>query len=255
MGILRGWFQRWDVSTSSQVNVFIAISTCVAQRIENHYKRKAQVIFPPVNWHSFKVSPEHDDYYLVVSAFAPYKRVDLAVEACNRTRRPLKIIGTGQDECRLRKKVGPSVELLGWQPDQVVREYFQRCRALIFPGEEDFGIVPLEAMACGKPVIAYGKGGVLDTVIPLTPKRGKQGSPSQSWHEKDNDLCPTGVFFYEQTPEGLIEALNSFEQNQDQFDPYKIRMHVEVFDQFHFKEKFKKCIEKYLKYDGGMSVC
>src|SRR5437867_4541455 len=169
MALVRARLQRWDVSSSNRVHSFVAISQHVARRIENHYGRKATVVYPPVNWHSFQASDKDQEFYLMVAARAPYKRVDLAIEAANQTGLRLKIIGSGQDEKRLKRLAHSNVEFLSWQPDHIVRDYYKRCRALIFPGEEDFGIVPLEAMACGKPVIAYGRGGALETVVPLNP--------------------------------------------------------------------------------------
>ncbi len=154
--------------------------------------------------------------------------MDLAIEAFNRLKWPLKIVGAGPEERRLRQMAGPTVELLGWKTDTDLQEAYATCRAVIFPGEEDFGIVPLEAMACGKPVIAYGKGGVLETVVPL---------------QNTEDEPPTGVFFYEQTPEALIEALYQFESHKGLFNPNQIRDHVKPFDRSQFKERIHQYIQ------------
>src|SRR5262245_50035187 len=142
--------RAWDRATSRRVSHFIAISRTVQARIAECYGRDSHVIYPPVDGEFFRPAAiPREDYYLAVSAFAPYKRLDLAIEACNRLRRPLVVIGNGQAEKQLRALAGPTIHFLGWQPDAVVRNHFRQCRALLFPGEEDFGIVPLEAQACG----------------------------------------------------------------------------------------------------------
>ena len=175
----------------------------------------------------------------MVTAFAPYKRVDLAIQACNVMKRRLKIIGKGQEEVRLRKLAGPTIEFLGWQPDEVVRDHYARCRALLFPGEEDFGIVPLEAMACGKPVIAFGRGGALETVRPPADQvvDGGEGSQGDQGIHEHRSGAPTGVFFFEPSTESLIQAMDSFERRQTEFDPRSIRDHVAPFDRRLFKER------------------
>jgi hypothetical protein len=198
----------------------------------------------------------------MVTAFAPYKKVDLAIEAANKLGFPLKIIGHGQDEKRLKQMAGPSVEFLGWQPDYRVREFYSRCLAVLFPGEEDFGIVPLEAMATGKPVIAYGKGGALETVIPLNPQQGmttdvvsdegskpgtclnkNRGNPSEgSARTGRSQSGPSGVFFYEHSVGGLIDGVQIFKQHLTDFDPDTIRAHVEPFDRPHFKQRMQQVI-------------
>jgi glycosyltransferase involved in cell wall biosynthesis len=200
------------------------------------------VLHPPVDWHSYEVGKESEDFFLMVTAFAPYKRVDLAIQACNTLKRPLKIIGTGQEEARLRKLAGPTVEFLGWQPDENVRQCYKRCKALLFPGEEDVGIVPLEAMACGKPVIAFGRGGALETVIPLQESGAKlNGAAGRAnifnGHEES---APTGVFFFTQTVAAIVEAIELFERHQKVFDPQAIRVHVASFDRSVFKDQLNQ---------------
>jgi glycosyltransferase involved in cell wall biosynthesis len=191
----------------------------------------------------------------MVTAFAPYKRVDLAIDAFNAMKKPLKIIGTGQDEQRLRLLAGPSIEFLGWQPDHIVRDYYARCRALIFPGEEDFGIVPLEAMACGKPVIAYGQGGVVETVIPINP-RAAYGGPHNPGHANPSSgLQPTGVFFYEQSVEALADAVDLLERHACELDPSAIRSHVAPFDRALFKERMQKLISEQHAWFFGNCTC
>lgn len=226
MQLVRPWLQRWDVASNGGVHAFVANSRFVAERVRRLYGRDAVVIPPPVDLERFAVSTRDEGYYLVVSAFAPYKRVDLAVEAFGRLCRPLKVIGTGQDERCLRAVAGPTVEFLGWRSDDEVRDAYSGCRALVFPGEEDFGIVPLEAMASGKPVIAYGRGGVLETVVPL----GEGGG------------APTGVLFREQTVDALCAAVAAFEAARSRFEPHRIRAHVERFA----RPRFRRRIEQYV---------
>ncbi len=238
MRIVRHRLQKWDVASSTRVHYFIAISRHVADRIQRHYSREADIIYPPVDCNAFSVSTVDDGFYLIVTAFAPYKRIDLAIEAFNRMERPLKIIGTGQDEKRLRKLAGRTIEFLGSQSDHVVREHYGRCKALIFPGEEDFGIVPLEAMASGKPVVAYGKGGALETINPLNPYLAGCAK---------NHNPPTGVFFHEQTSEALVDAVRLFERHATHFDPQAIRAHIVSFDRARFKERVRETIEKRYK--------
>lgn len=230
VGIIAHYIRMWDVTSSSRVDRFVAISKHVADRVEKYYRREADVIYPPVDCDKFVLSEKIEDFYLIVSAFAPYKRVDLAIKAFNKLEIPLKIIGSGQEERELRRIAGRNIEFLGQQDDSVLREYYSRCKALIFPGEEDFGIVPLEAMASGRPVIAYGKGGALETV---------RGSGDK----------PTGVFFFEQTPDALIAAVKTFEDNQGRFNPSDIRNHALKFDRELFKERIKTFMsERYKEF-------
>jgi glycosyltransferase involved in cell wall biosynthesis len=223
MGLLRPYLRRWDVATAGRVNYFIANSENVRARILQHYKREASVIYPPVDTELFTPIDEEGNYYLIVSAFAPYKRVDLAIEAFNVLGLPLKVIGSGPEETRLKKMAGPNIEFLGWKSDLELKDYYARCKAFIFPTEEDFGITPLEAQAAGRPVIAYKKGGALETVI--------------------EDV--TGVFFEKQTVDSLIGAIHRF--NTMSFDKSKIRKQAEKFDQKTFKEKLKMFVDEKTK--------
>jgi glycosyltransferase involved in cell wall biosynthesis len=231
MAIFRKRLQQWDVESNAHVYRFIANSSNVANRIQRQYGREASVVHAPVDWHAFEASDGDEGFYLMVTAFAPYKRVDLAIQAANRLKISLKIIGKGQEEKSLRSLAGPTVEFLGWKTDKGVRELYRQCRAVLFPGEEDFGIVPLEAMASGKPIIAYGKGGVLETVIPVNPIT-----------PLNRTIAPTGIFFYQTTVDALREAIQLFELQRSAFQPQAIRDHVETFDRKHFKERINQMI-------------
>ncbi len=233
MAAFVNYLRRWDTSSSDRVDFFIANSNHVAERIKRIYNRDAEVIYPPVDIRNFRISKAEGGYYLIVSAFAPYKRVDLAIESFNRLGLPLKIIGTGQDEKRLKKIASSNIEFLGWKSDRELVDYYANCKALIFPGEEDFGIVPVETMASGRPVIGYGKGGILETVVPL------QGSWSRGQQSGEN---PTGIFFHKQSTESLMNAVKQFEKRQLQFDKEKIRRHAIKFDRGIFKQRIKDYI-------------
>lgn len=243
MGLFRTRLQRWDMESNAQVSQFIANSHNVAERIMRQYGRSARVVYPPVDWTALQVSHRHEGFYLMVTAFAPYKKVDLAIAAANELCLPLKIIGQGQDEQRLRRMAGPTVEFLGWQPDHRVRDYYRRCLAVLFPGEEDFGIVPLEAMATGKPVIAYGKGGALETIVPLNPfpKHGEQRVEGGG-QTTGSQSGLTGVFHYEQSVAAIREAIQLFNRHRTDFEPDAIRAHVELFDRSHFKQQMQQVI-------------
>jgi glycosyltransferase involved in cell wall biosynthesis len=225
------WLRDWDRRTAEGVTHFLAISETVRGRIAECYGRDSTVIYPPVDtdfYHPAAVARE--DFYLAVSAFAPYKRLDLAVQACSALRRPLLIIGSGQDAARLRALAGPTIHFLGWQPDTIIRDHLRRCRALIFPGEEDFGIVPVEAQACGAAVIAFGRGGATETVVP--PERRRE---------------PTGLWFAEQTVESLAEALAAFEKRRGAFAPAAARRQALRFNAARFAEELFGFLDNVLR--------
>jgi len=207
--------KQWDLKTRDRPDCYIAISGVVRERIREYYGRDAEVIFPPVDVSRFAPSGDVEEFYLVVSRLNPYKRIDLAVETFNDLGLPLKIIGEGPDRNALEEMAGPGVEFLGRLDDEAVAGYYSRCRALIFPGIEDFGIVPLEANAAGRPVIAYRAGGALDTVV--------EGV--------------TGVFFDEPAPAALAAAVELVESSLERFDPEAIRAHALGFDECVFTEK------------------
>lgn len=216
MKLFAPYLRRWDIQTARNPHHFIANSQNVRRRINQLYHRDAVVIYPPVDTAFFTLSTTPGEYFLIVSAFVPYKRIDLAIEAFNRLDDRLVIIGDGPEDSRLRALAGRNIEFHGWQPDERLREYYARCSALIFPGEEDFGIVPLEAMASGKPVIAYAKGGALETVV-------------------DSPQLRTGVLFPEQSVESLLQAIRRFKETT--FSPHQLRAHALSFDREVYKRK------------------
>jgi len=217
--------RRWDRATAAGVHHFVAISRFVADRIRRSYGRTADVIHPPVDVARFRIEESPGDFYLMVSALTPYKRVDLAVAAANRLGRRLVIVGTGPESGRLRAMAGPTVELLGWRDDAETAELYARCRALIFPTLEDFGITPLEAMASGRPVIALGQGGVLETVV---PPGGREPA--------------TGLFFERQTVDDLVAAIERFESGSVRFEAKVLRRRAEAFDRPLFKERVERYV-------------
>lgn len=225
---LFAYLRRWDLRSSDRVGRFLAISKTVATRVARVYNRKAGIIYPPVDTDYFIPGVPGGDYFLIVSALVPYKKIGLAIEAFNRLKLPLKIAGTGPEAARLQKLAGEGIEFLGWVGDGELRELYRHCRALIFPGLEDFGIVPLEAQACGRPVIGFGEGGLAETTVPWP---GTASTP------------PTGVFFGEPTAESLLAALRLFLEKEPVFEPRAIREHALVFGREIFKEKFRAAVE------------
>ncbi|ODS32218.1 MAG: glycosyltransferase [Candidatus Scalindua rubra] len=246
ISLVLSYLRKWDVASSQRVNKFVAISDYVAKRIEKYYDRESDIIYPPVDCSYFKPIPSNGDFYLMVSPLAPNKRVDIAIKAFNKLGLSLKIIGSGQEERKLRKIAEKNVKLMGWQSDEIVREHYATCKALIFPGEDDFGIVPLEAQACGRPVIAYGGGGALETIVPLDSDRLNAKSV--------NGKAATGIFFYEHTPESLAQAIIHFEGIKDLFNKQEIRENAESFDRAIFKDKIRNYVEqKYIEFRNASS--
>jgi glycosyltransferase involved in cell wall biosynthesis len=234
LALSRRYLQRWDLKSTARVDKFLANSGNVAAKIKSLYGRSAKVIYPPVDMEKFHLGDEIEPYYLIVSALVPYKRIDLAIDAFNAINLPLKIAGDGPLRRVLQRRARSNIEFLGFVDDAPLSELYSRCQALIFPGEEDFGIVPLEAQASGRPVIAYGKGGALETVLPL----GSQLGP------------PTGIFFQEQTVESLMAAVRAFEQNRQKFVPTGIRQHACRFSRDRFKAQISDYIEARLRERG-----
>ncbi|UCE23180.1 MAG: glycosyltransferase family 4 protein [Candidatus Zixiibacteriota bacterium] len=228
---IKGWLAKyilhkirmWDYRTANGVDHFIAISNHISKRIKKVYGRNATVIYPPVDVSTFKLHPEKEDFYLTASRMVPYKKIDLIVEAFSMMPdKQFVVIGDGPDFEKVKTKAGRNIELLGYQPTDVLRQHMQQAKAFIFAAEEDFGILPVEAQACGTPVIAYGKGGVLETVI-------------------ENE---TGTFFYRQQPDDIIETVKYFESHAGRFDPGRIRRNALRFSTERFQNEFRAFVEK-----------
>lgn len=233
------WLRNWDESSGRRVDHYVANSHHVARRIRKRYGVEADVVHPPVSCDRFRIpeKPGSGDYYVMLTAFAPYKRVDLAIEAFQRMGKRLLIGGGGQEGAKLRKRVKPGgpVELVGPVPDARLADFLGGAKAFIFPGEEDFGIAPVEAQACGVPVIAFGRGGALETVVGVN-------DPTDASTDAQTRAAPTGLFFEEQTVESLIDAVERFEREATAFDPAAIRAHALTFDRPRFKETMERLV-------------
>ncbi|MDI6807535.1 MAG: glycosyltransferase [Candidatus Eisenbacteria bacterium] len=219
ISVVLSYLRTWDVASSQRVDHFIANSENVKKKIAKYYGRDSEVIHPWVDTETFVENGNPGDYYLIVSALVPYKRIDLAIEATRRLNAPLVIVGNGVERKRLEKQAGPNVKFTGWLDGQTLSKYYSGAKAVILPGEEDFGIVPLEAQSCRRPVVAYGAGGALETV-----EEGK-----------------TGFFFYPHTVESLIEAL--VKVGKEKLDGDAMRKNALRFTKENFKEKIKASIE------------
>lgn len=231
--IILHYLRLYDVCTAPRVDLYIANSQHVARRIWKTYRRRAHVVYPPVDVDRFTLQPEKEDFYLTMSRLVPYKRIDLIVRAFSEMPdKELVVIGDGPEYDAIERLAGPNVTMLGYQPDDAVTYYMENARAFVFAAEEDFGIVPVEAQACGTPVIAYGRGGVQETVIPGT----------------------TGVFFPEQTVEHLKEAVDEFERIRHRLNPDDIRAQAEQFAAPVFRESFSRLVhEAYADFVDGFS--
>ncbi len=213
--------RSWDVISANRVDEFIAISHYIARRILKTYRRKSSVIYPPVDVNAYDLCQKKEDFYLTVSRMVPYKRIDLIVESFQlMPDKKLIVIGDGPDFAKIRSKAGANVTLLGYQPFEVVKDHLQRTRGFLFAAEEDFGIVLIEAQACGTPVIAYGKGAALETII-----NGK-----------------TGLLFEQQQTAEIVDAVRKFEQMQDHFDPIEIRKNALRFSQDRFRNELTEFV-------------
>ena len=216
----KSYLRVWDRMASDRVDSFIANSKFVSQRIQKYYRRGSIVIYPPIATSEFQVSERQEDYFLLISRLRPYKRVDIAVQAFNKLRIPLKIIGTGEEGEKLQQMAKSNIEFLGWVDDTTKRRLLEECRGLIHPQEEDFGITPLEAMATGKPVIAYRAGGAVETVVQNV----------------------TGVLFEDQSWESLADAIIRLRGKT--FDPHVIRKHAEQYDVAQFRDRIRGFVEQ-----------
>jgi glycosyltransferase involved in cell wall biosynthesis len=241
------YLRTWDVAAASRVDHFVANSRFVARRIAKYYRRPARVIYPPVDTAFFLPGTVREEYYLLVSALVPYKGIDIAIRAFNTLQRPLKIIGQGPMESRLRALAGPNVEFLGWCPDEELRRYYAASRAVIFPALEDCGIVPLEAQSAGRPVIAFGQGGVLETVVAANHRQ----APDVFCADPAASTAPTGVLFFQRSPEALQRAVHFFEAHETRFQPERLRQHAQRFDRAVFKRRMQHWLSALLRREVG----
>jgi glycosyltransferase involved in cell wall biosynthesis len=226
------YLRLWDAASANRVDYFVANSHNVAARVRKHYRRECSVVYPPVNIKAGYLAERIEDYYLAVGQLVDYKRMDLAIMACNLLGRKLRIVGQGEAYTRLRKLAGPFVQFLGPLSDSELHEQYAHCRALLFPGEEDFGMVPVEALSFGRPVIAYGRGGATETV---------KGWDSRSLNIPENS---SGVFFSEQSMDSLVQAIHSFEKIEQRLRPSFIRQQSDRFSPGHFQRGFRKVLEQ-----------
>ena len=240
-----GPLRRWDRRSSQRVGHFISISRYTQERISRYYGRGSELVYPPVRCGWFRPGDVDDDYYLVVSALVPYKRVDLAVDAFNRLGLTLKVVGEGPARQALEAVARPNVEFLGRVREEELLDLYSRCRALVFPGVDDFGLAALEAQSCGRPVIAYGGGGALETIAGDGARLGDPGRSGQA------DRLRTGVFFWEPTAEALAHTVSAFEREGHVYDKEALRAHALRFDVPRFKEEILACLARFLDSDSA----
>ena len=216
----------WDYRTANGVDHFIANSKFISRRIHKVYGRSSDVIYPPVDVKNFTLNENKEDYYFTASRLVPYKRIDLIVDAFNEMPdKKLVVIGDGSEMDKIKSKAEKNIEILGYQPNNIMQEHMKNAKAFVFAAEEDFGITPVEAQACGTPVIAFGKGGVLETINSI------------------DNIKPTGIFFDEQNPKSIIESVKKFESLQGIFEPVECRRNAEKFSE----ERFRNEINAYVR--------
>ncbi len=228
------YVRNWDYLAAQRVDHFVANSSYVARRIHKYYRRRSTIIHPPIDTSQSYLAGSHDDYYLAVGRLVPYKRTDILIDACQKLGRKLVIVGDGPEIERLKKQAGKNVEFVGEAADQQLKEIYARCRALLFAADEDFGMVPLEAQSYGRPVIAYGKGGSLETVV------GADRSPTRQRANRGKLI--TGIFFEKQSADSLANAILAFESSADLFLPQDIQSHARRFDTSVFVERLHNYI-------------
>ncbi len=219
--------RQWDVISANRVDYFIANSQHTAKRIWRCYRRQAKVIYPPVDTTKFNFQPQKDDFYLTISRLVSYKQIYLIVEAFNQLQKPLIIIGEGSQLEEIRAIAQSNVQVLGWQPHNVVKEYITKAKAFVYAACEDFGIALVEAQACGTPVIAYGKGGALETVKDI----------------RQDSQNGTGLFFQEQKPAALVQAVQTFEKLQPQINPENCRLQAAKFSSTIFQQSYLEFVD------------
>jgi len=237
--LLLDWIRQWDRATSDRVSHFVAISRTVSRRIAECYGRTSRIIYPPVDTRFYTPAEvPREDFYLCVSALVPYKRIDLVIEACNRLGRRLVVIGDGPQRRELTRLTTARVKLAGWCSDGQIRDHLRRARALLFAANEDFGIVPVEAQACGTPVVALGRGGATETVLPA-----------------DESTRGTGLLFKQQTSESLSEAIRCLEANPHWFDPALARTQAEQFAAERFERELVGYLEEVASSTQPLTKC